>query len=201
MLLNQKSKIRKDFQLKRLSLDLKVVNEKSKKINQNFIDNFLPLISPLNHKIFALYQPINNEVNLDLISAFLIKNNIAFSLPKIIKKDRHLDFVLIKKETKYTASNFYPKIIEPELENNILESVIPDVVLVPLIAFDDNLSRVGMGAGFYDRTIKFLKNKKKIISVGLAYDFQKFDGVLAIEDHDCSLDFIVSESKILQNFF
>ena len=94
-------------------------------------------------------------------------------------------------------------------KNNSLELVIPNVIIVPLIAFDSRLSRIGMGLGFYDRTIDFLKTKqkliditkKKMIFVGLAYDFQKFEGDLEISDTDQSLDFIVSEKDILQNLW
>ena len=197
---NQKSEIRKIFQNKRSSLSQKAIEEKSKKINQNFINNFLPQIAPLNNKIFALYQPINNEVRLDLIKSFLIANDISFCLPKIIKKNYHLDFALIGQDARLTASSFYPKILEPEAKNNFLELVIPDVVLIPLVAFDSKLSRIGMGLGFYDRTIDFLQNSKdKIIFIGLAYDFQKFDGVLEVDDTDRSLDFIVTEQNIWRN--
>jgi 5-formyltetrahydrofolate cyclo-ligase len=204
---NQKSEIRKIFQVKRLGCGHLEIDEKSRKINQNFIDNFLPKIAPFNNQIFALYQPINNEVNLDLIKSFLITNNIAFCLPKITKKNHHLDFVLMNERVELKANNFYPKILEPNSKNNSLELVIPNVIIVPLIAFDSRLSRIGMGLGFYDRTIDFLKTKqkliditkKKMIFVGLAYDFQKFEGVLEISDTDQSLDFIVSEKDILQN--
>jgi 5-formyltetrahydrofolate cyclo-ligase len=194
---NHKSEIRKIFQAKRFTLNQLEVKEKSKKINQNFIDNFLPKIAPLNNKIFSLYQPINNEANLDLIKSFFIAHNISFCLPKIIKKNHHLEFVLIEEGVELVANDLYPKISEPNSKNDSLKLVIPDVVLVPLVAFDSKLSRIGMGLGFYDRTIDFLrKQKNKIIFVGLAYDFQKFDGVLEICDTDQSLDFIVCEQKI-----
>jgi 5-formyltetrahydrofolate cyclo-ligase len=204
---NHKSQIRKIFQAKRSSLSQIEIAEKSKKINQNFIDNFLPKIAPLNNKIFALYQPINNEVNLDLVKSFLAINNVTFCLPRIIKKNHHLEFILLKEEIELKANNFYPKILESDSKDDLLKSVTPDIVIVPLIAFDSKLSRIGMGLGFYDRTIDFLRTmqkvadarKQKIIFVGLAYDFQKFDGVLEISDTDQSLDFIVSEKDILQN--
>ena len=51
--------------------------------------------------------------------------------------------------------------------------VYPDIILVPLVAFDRNLNRLGYGAGYYDRVIEFLKKKKDIITIGLAFDFQE----------------------------
>ena len=49
----------------------------------------------------------------------------------------------------------------------------PDILLVPLVAFDKNFNRVGYGGGFYDRYIKKVKKIKKVITIGLAFSFQK----------------------------
>ena len=62
------------------------------------------------------------------------------------------------------------------------------------MAFDNELNRIGYGGGFYDRYIKRIKRKKKIITIGLAFSFQK---VKKIETNkfDIKLDFIVTEKK------
>ena len=49
----------------------------------------------------------------------------------------------------------------------------PDILLVPLVAFDRNLNRVGYGGGFYDRYIKKIKKIKKVTTIGLAFSYQK----------------------------
>ena len=69
--------------------------------------------------------------------------------------------------------------------------VYPSFLLVPLVAFDKNFNRVGYGGGFYDRYIKKIKKTKKIITIGLAYSFQKVNEV-PINKHDSKLDFIVT---------
>ena len=74
---------------------------------------------------------------------------------------------------------------------------IPDIMLIPLVAFDKNLNRLGYGGGYYDRIIEFLKKKKKIITIGLAFDFQKFNS-LPISKFDQKLDYIVTNKNILQ---
>ena len=51
--------------------------------------------------------------------------------------------------------------------------VYPDIILVPLLAYDKYLNRVGYGGGYYDRYFKKICKIKKIISIGLAYSFQK----------------------------
>ena len=83
----------------------------------------------------------------------------------------------------------------PEPENKNL--VYPDVILVPLVAFDKNLNRLGYGGGYYDRLIKKLSNKKKIIKIGLALSVQKIDKV-PIDMYDQRLDYIVTNKYIVK---
>ena len=72
-------------------------------------------------------------------------------------------------------------------------TVEPDVVLVPLLAFDERGFRLGYGGGFYDRTLKRLRKLKPIVAVGLAYDEQKVDAVPA-ESYDERLDWVLTPS-------
>ena len=71
----------------------------------------------------------------------------------------------------------------------------PDILLVPLLAFDKSLNRVGYGGGFYDRYIKRMKNRKKTISIGLAYSFQKVREIKS-NKNDMKLDFVITEKNI-----
>ena len=82
---------------------------------------------------------------------------------------------------------------EPETKNK----VYPDVILVPLVAFDKNLNRLGYGGGYYDRLIKKLSKKKKIIKIGLAFSFQKIDKV-PINIYDQKLDYIVTNKYLMK---
>ena len=70
----------------------------------------------------------------------------------------------------------------------------PDILIVPLVAYDKNFNRIGYGGGFYDRYIKKIKKNKKIITIGLAYSFQKVKKI-PINEYDIKLDFIVTEKK------
>ena len=70
----------------------------------------------------------------------------------------------------------------------------PDILLVPLVAYDKNLNRVGYGGGFYDRYIKIIKKYKKVITIGLAYSFQKVSKI-PVNKNDIKLDFIITEKK------
>lgn len=189
-----KSSLRKIFQKQREALLAKEVLERSEKINQNFLQNLLPKIYPQSdERIFSLYLSSNNEVSTKIIADFFRKNQIKFSYPKVIAKDRELEFIACDQGSKFISNKFYPDILEPESG----EKVFPDILIMPLVAFDSNLSRLGMGGGFFDRTIEFLKKKKsRIITTGLAFDFQQSQESLPLDNTDCALDFIVTEKNI-----
>ncbi len=81
-------------------------------------------------------------------------------------------------------------IAEPTEDKPVLE---PDVVLVPLLAFDARGFRLGYGGGYYDRTLNRLRKLKRIVAVGLAYDEQKVD-VVPAESYDEKLDWVLTPS-------
>ena len=71
----------------------------------------------------------------------------------------------------------------------------PNILLVPMVAFDKYFNRIGYGGGFYDRYIKKIKKKnKKILTIGLAYSFQKVKEI-SVSKHDIKLDFILTEKN------
>jgi 5-formyltetrahydrofolate cyclo-ligase len=191
----QKNSLRKEFKAKRASLTESFVAEQSKKICDNFINNLFPQIYQKNlAQNFSLYLSSNNEVDTSHIRDFFIKNHINFSYPKITNLNYELDFIAFKPDTKFTNSQFFKKVAEPQ--NG--EKILPDILIMPLLAFDGDLQRLGMGGGFFDRTIAALKNKKsKIITIGLAYGLQRFDGNLPTENTDATLDFIVCEDVVI----
>ena len=82
---------------------------------------------------------------------------------------------------------------EPETKN----IVYPDILLVPLVAFDKNLNRLGYGGGYYDRLIKKISKNKKIIKIGLALSVQEVDKVPA-NMYDKKLDYIVTNKNIIK---
>lgn len=193
-----KADLRKIFKAKRLSLTTEEIAEKSRLINENFIKNLLPQLLQKTNKeqeaLFSIYLPSSNEVSTKLISDFFIKNNISFSYPKIVKEEHPLDFILSEKDQKFSNNNLYKKVLEPTHGKKIL----PNFLIIPLIAFDSNLDRLGMGGGFFDRTIKYLKNQDiKITIIALTYDFQRSQELLPTEKTDQKLDFIVTEREIL----
>ena len=73
----------------------------------------------------------------------------------------------------------------------------PDIFLVPLVAFDNRLNRIGYGGGFYDRYLEKIQKNKKIVTIGLAYSFQEIKRIPA-DKYDIKLDYILTEKKLLK---
>jgi 5-formyltetrahydrofolate cyclo-ligase len=75
------------------------------------------------------------------------------------------------------------------------ETVTPDVVFVPLLAFDARGHRLGYGGGYYDRTLDALRAKGKILAIGVAYAGQEVAEILS-EPHDHALDAVIAETGL-----
>ena len=134
------------------------------------------------------YFPVNYEIDdLDILKEFE-KNKYKISLP-VIQKNGKMNFYNWSFK-KFLNINSYG-IPEPD-KNKI---VYPDVLLVPMVAFDNKRFRLGYGGGYYDRYISRIKDKKYFISIGLAFDFQKVKR-LPINKFDKKIDIIVTNKKI-----
>ena len=159
------------------------------KINFNQIIKILKK-QKITKKIVGGYYPVNFEVDdLELLKKFE-KNKFNISLP-VIKKNFQMDFYKWSFSDPLKVNKY--GIPEPETKN----IVYPDVLLVPLVAFDKNLNRLGYGGGYYDRLIKKLSKKKKIMKIGLALSVQKIDKV-PINMNDQKLNYIVTNKYIVK---
>ena len=77
------------------------------------------------------------------------------------------------------------------------KKIYPDILLVPLVAYDNHLNRLGYGGGFYDRYIEKIEKIKKVIKIGLAFSYQKIKNI-PLSKYDKKLDFIITEKEILK---
>jgi 5-formyltetrahydrofolate cyclo-ligase len=85
-------------------------------------------------------------------------------------------------------------IAEPRADKPVVE---PDIVLVPLLAFDATGWRLGYGGGYFDRTLRGLRARKSIVAIGLAYDESQVDAVPHL-DYDERLDWVLRPSGPLR---
>ncbi len=72
--------------------------------------------------------------------------------------------------------------------------VLPDLLLVPMLAFDRKGFRLGYGGGFYDRTLEKLRAVKKVVAIGVAYHAQMVEEV-PVGLHDAPLDYVMTERE------
>ena len=70
------------------------------------------------------------------------------------------------------------------------------IILIPLVAFDKQLNRLGYGGGYYDRLIKKISKKKNILKIGLALSVQKNNNI-PINEYDKKLDYILTDKYII----
>ena len=158
-------------------------------INSDKFISFLK-INKFNLKNIGGYYPSNYEIDdLDILN-LLEKKRFKVLLP-IIKNDNQMNFYKWSKKDPLNINKF--GIPEP-VSSKIF---YPDILLVPLVAFDSRLNRLGYGGGYYDRYIEKLEKIKKVVKIGLAFSFQKISSI-PINQYDKKLDFIVTEKEILQ---
>ena len=137
------------------------------------------------NKILGGYYPYNYEIDIMPLIEKFQKLNYSITLPKI-GMNSEMNFFQWSTKDPLRINKFGI----PEPISN--KTKFPDILLVPLLAFDKNFNRIGYGGGFYDRYINRLKKIKKIITIGVAYSFQKIKKI-PVEKYDIKLDFVVTE--------
>ena len=174
-----KSQIRKKI--------LKIRKQKKiKKFNFNF-DLILDILKrkKVLGKIIGGYYPYNYEIDILQILEKFEKKNFIITLPKI-KKNSQMNFFQWSTNDPLAINKFGI----PEPISKMVK--YPDILLVPLVAFDKNYNRIGYGGGFYDRYIKKAKKIKKVLTIGFAYSFQKVKKI-PTNNFDIRLDFIITD--------
>ena len=173
----------------------KVLKIRKNNINKNFeikssrILNFLKTHN-YNFKNLGGYYPTNYEIDDLNILEFFEKKNYNILLP-IIKKNNQMEFFKWSKNDPLKINKYgIPEPVPSKL-------YYPDILLVPLVGYDNDLNRLGYGGGFYDRYIEKIEKRKKIVKIGLAFSYQKIKSV-PINKYDKRLDFIVTEKEILK---
>ena len=139
-------------------------------------------------KVIGGYYPYNNEVDAINILEKFEKYRYIISLPKI-KNNFQMDFFNWSFKDPLAINKY--GIPEP-ISNKV---IYPNILLVPVVAFDKHYNRIGYGGGFYDRYIKKVKKKnKRILTIGLAYSFQEVKEI-PTNKYDIKLDFILTEKN------
>ena len=149
------------------------------------------LINFDNYKIIASYISIKSEISTHFLNEFILYNNKTLCLPVIKKNSETLIFKKYDLKTKLIPGKF--GVLEP---SEINKELLPEIILTPCLAFDENGFRLGYGGGYYDKTFSYLKKiKHKFISIAVAFDDQKINE-LVHDKYDQKIDYILTEKKL-----
>ena len=138
--------------------------------------------------IVSGFSAIGEEIDASRILSELHAYGYRTALPVIQGKGSPLLFRAWTPGDRMQARTW--GIAEPLDTEPVLE---PDVLLVPLLAYDARGYRLGYGGGFYDRTLEVLRNRKPVIAIGVAYAEQRVDAV-PHSDYDQRLDWVLTPS-------
>ena len=155
----------------------------------------LAVIQNANH--IGLYLVNDGEIDPIELMHWAWAHKIKCYLPVLSQQaDEPMLFALVTAKSKFTQNRF--GIPEPLIDNkSLINASKLDVVLMPLVAFDLNGNRIGMGGGFYDRTLAFTRHQpyhQRPLLIGLAHAFQHVDKISPAK-WDIPLDGIVTEQR------
>lgn len=144
------------------------------------------------HLVISGFLPIGSEIDLRPLMARLESEEVSVALPCVVAKEAPLVFrrwkegdLLVREEFGTTAPT------------ETAERLYPDLLLVPMLAFDKAGFRLGYGGGFYDRSLEELRQSKMVFVCGAAFSEQEIDAVP--RDHfDQPLDFLLTEQDMRQ---
>ena len=172
----------------------KYINIRKKQYFETRDKFFKPLLNLILRKKInkvSLYYPSNYEFNTVKLFEILKKHRRTKTLLPIILKNNSMKFVNWRFLDPLIVNKF--GFLEPEKTG---KKIIPDLILVPIVAFDKFKNRLGYGKGFYDRILKkyALKNPN-IITIGLAFSFQKYKKI-PISKFDVKLNYVLTEKGL-----
>jgi len=168
------SKIRLKFAKKKITVNseaiIKLIEQKS------------------SNKRVGLYYPFGDELSTLELMDKLAKKNFIIALP-IINNKFEMSFYSWTPNEPLTINRY--GILEP-LKG---KKIIPSSLIIPMLAFDSNLNRLGYGGGFYDRFIQKIEKQNNCVKIGLALSCQKINKV-PVDKYDKKMDFIITEKRI-----
>ena len=137
------------------------------------------------------YWPVKGEVDALLILRALLARGHVCALPHVVGDGAPLLFRHWDEDVQMITGKY--GLQEPIADD---ETIMPDILLAPLLAFDAKGGRLGYGGGFYDRTIARMKKQKSVQAVGLAYEMQRYKDGLPRDANDVRMDIIITDGNI-----
>ena len=182
--MHSKERLRKKF--------LSIRKKKYFEIKPDFFKPLSNLLKNYKKNVFiSSYYPSNFEVNSLKLFDTRLSKELKMLLP-VVTKNNSMQFFQWKINDVLKVNKF--GMVEPVIHSS---HIVPKVMLVPLLAYDQRNFRLGYGGGFYDRYLnKYLTQHKKILTIGIAFSFQKYHK-LPVNEKDVKLNYILTEKGIV----
>jgi 5-formyltetrahydrofolate cyclo-ligase len=142
--------------------------------------------------VVSAYSPLRSEINPVPLMRKLADAGAQLALPVVVGRGKPL--IMRAWSFGQPLNSGVWGIREPPPE---APEVWPDVLIVPLAAFDRKGHRIGYGAGYYDMTLNRLRMLKSVVAVGLAYAAQQV-AVVPITPRDARLDLVLTEREVIE---
>ena len=149
------------------------------------------LIARLGARCVAGYAPIRGEIGVLPLMEALAETGLCLALPAVAARGAPLVFRRWRPGEALTEGAYGVPVPPPHAK-----TATPDLLIVPLLAFDRRGGRLGYGGGYYDRTLAALRAKAPVNAVGAAYAFQEHEK-LPREETDQPLDWIVTGDETI----
>jgi 5-formyltetrahydrofolate cyclo-ligase len=137
------------------------------------------------------YAPIRNELDPTPLMLALAARGVRLALPVVLARGHSLSFRAWSPDDKMVLGPL--GIAEP---SPAAAELVPDVMLVPLAAFDRSGHRIGYGGGYYDYTFSHLRKTRHVTGIGLAFAVQEIPVVPALA-HDAALHYVLTEQEMI----
>ncbi len=157
---------------------------------KKLVDVFLQRVGLKAGAVVASYAAFGGELDPRFLAEALRLQGHRIALPVMAGKTSPLVFRV------YESGDLLVRNAQRIFEPSAGAAVEPDVLLVPLLAFDSARRRLGYGGGYYDRTIAALRARKKVYAIGIGFAFQEV-AELPEAGHDARLDAVVTNEGIL----
>lgn len=156
---------------------------------ENAITLFCNHLQPQPGQVVALYWPKGREFDTRGLMEQLLRDGVVCALPVVVPGSKVMVFRRWREGEELAPGAF--DIMQPTGG----DIVRPDIVVVPLLAFDRRGHRLGYGGGYYDATLADLRAGGPVVAVGFAYAQQAVLFNLPAEEHDIPLDWVITPAK------
>ncbi len=141
--------------------------------------------------VISGYIPVNNEIDVMPLMAELVARGYRCAVPYNMEREQVLSFLEWTPDTVLQRGLY--NIPQPDPAK--AEVLVPNLLIVPMVAFDAECSRIGYGSGYFDRTFAHLAKIQKFRAIGVAFEAQKYDRV-PVDRYDYRLDAVITETAI-----